>query len=197
MRGLWLAAAAALTLGACQKKTQTHTPAEAAGQAQSQAAAGAGTSSAAAPAARPLRRPGLWRMTMSSSGMNQQSELCVDQAVDETLGVSGQRPGTGPSRENRKTPRAGGGYEIESVCDLGDAGTVTTRGTASGDFDSDYKMQMESTTKGARSPQMNGTRRMTLEARWMGPCPAGMAPGDMTVAGMKTNPRPRDAGGAP
>jgi hypothetical protein len=85
------------------------------------------------------------------------------------------------------TPRAGGGYDIESVCDLGEAGTMTSKGTVTGDFDADYTVRMTITTKGAAAPQMNGVRTMSMEARWMGPCPAGMQPGDMTVAGMKMN----------
>jgi hypothetical protein len=93
---------AALALAGCQKKTQT--PTEAAGQAQAQAAqaqAQAQTATAApaaaAPAARPLRKAGLWRMTMSSQGIRQQSELCVDKAVDERLGLSGQRRAQAPA----------------------------------------------------------------------------------------------------
>lgn len=189
----WMTAAAvgalmgAMTLSGCQKKSETQTPAEAAGQAQTQAQATTAAPEAAAPAARPLRKPGLWRMTMTSQGMHQESQLCVDKAVDEKLGLSGQRPGANPCHENKMTPRPGGGFDIESVCDLGEAGTMTSKGTVTGDFNADYKVDMTTTTKGAAAPQMNGTRSMTMEARWMGPCPAGMQPGDMTVAGMKMN----------
>ena len=52
-----------------------------------------------------------------------------------------------------------------------------------GDFNSRYLIQAESSTVGAEAPQMNGTRKMTIEAAWQGACPSDFKPGDMEIAG--------------
>ena len=179
----WMAAAglSALALAGCQKTTEgAKAPAANAPPAASQAAANA-------PAAAPRRKPGLWQMSMSSEGVRQASAICVDADTDAKLGLAGQKPGANPCRENRITPRPGGGYDMESVCDLGEAGKMTAHGTLTGDLNAGYKVEMQSTTTGAAAPQMNGVRRIEMDAVWKGPCPAGVKPGDMQVAGMKMN----------
>lgn len=182
-RALWIVASASLlVLGACQKKTS----------ATSDTGSGAPPASVSAPstpasAPHPQRKPGLWSMTVRSDRTTQTSRICVDTASDKTLGIAGQPPGASPCRENRVTPRPGGGYDLATVCDLGDAGRVTTRGTITGDLTSRYQVEMQSTTRGAAAPQMNGARRVSIAARWQGPCPPSLQPGDIEVAGTRMN----------
>ncbi|WP_297697244.1 DUF3617 family protein [Phenylobacterium sp.] len=182
----WMAAAglSALALAGCQKKTTTTAETT---TAQAIGPGAAAPAAPAAPAAAPRRKAGLWQMSMSSEGVRQASTICVDADTDAKLGLAGQKPGANPCHENKITPRPGGGYDMESVCDLGDAGKMTTHGTLTGDLNGSYKVAMETTTTGSAAPQMNGTRKIEMDAVWKGPCPAGMKPGDMQVAGMKMN----------
>ena len=84
-------------------------------------------------------------------------------------------------------PRLGGGWEFSSSCDMG-SGHITSHGVASGDFNSHYTVEIDSTTTGSPMPQANGAHKMKIDAVWQGPCPAGMRPGDMTLpGGMKIN----------
>ena len=170
----WMAAgtAAALALTACQKKAET---------AQAPAA------KPAPPAAKPPnRKPGLWEQRVQLGQVAQLSQVCIDAASDRKLGWAGQQPSDTPCEAAKVTPTPGG-WTFTSTCRMGEAGLVTSRGTANGDFGSSYKVDVVTTTSGAAAPEMNGTRRFSMEAEWKGPCPAGMKPGDMTVNGMKMN----------
>jgi hypothetical protein len=59
--------------------------------------------------------------------------------------------------------------------------TMTTSGVASGDFNSAYKVDSTTRMNPAPMPQM-AESKMTIEAKWAGPCPAGRKPGDMVMA---------------
>ena len=134
----------------------------------------------------PSRAPGLWVQTVSSAGMTQQSRLCVDAAVEAAFGWWGQT--TGACAKPSVTRGPDGGWRFNSRCDMGPAGVNATTGVATGDFSAADRMQAETITTAAAAPQMNGAHKMTLEAAWQGPCPAGMKPGDMTLpGGMKIN----------
>lgn len=173
----WMAAAglAALALAGCQKKENQAKP-----QAQ------APSTPAAGPVETPRRKAGLWEITMTTAGVPQTQRLCVNAATDERLGLTGQERGPRPCKRESAT-RTPAGYEVRSVCDVGEMGTVTSRATLTGDPGSHYKVDIIATTAGARAPEANGTRSFTMEAAWKGPCPAGMKPGDMEVAGHRFN----------
>ena len=185
------AGAAVLALAACQKKTETAATSTAGAPATPAAEAPAAPAGRPGPAAL-KRKAGLWEMKMASAGVAQATQVCVDPATDEKLGVTGQRAGASRCKEQTLTPTPGG-YQVTSVCDLGEAGTMTTRAAVSGDVNSHYKVDIEATTSGAAAPQMNGVHTSTMEATWKGPCPAGMKPGDMMLNGMRI-PATRFAG---
>jgi hypothetical protein len=48
-------------------------------------------------------------------------------------------------------------------------------------------VNVDSVTTGSASPAANGEHKMTMQGRWVGPCPAGWVGGDMMVNGMKMN----------
>jgi Protein of unknown function (DUF3617) len=79
---------------------------------------------------------------------------------------------------------------VDSVCSMG-GGTSTSHAVITGDFSSAYTMQITSTHHGGASvPGMasGGEMGMTIQAKWLGPCPAGERPGDMIMGnGMKIN----------
>ena len=163
-----------LALAGCQKKAETTKAAD-----DVAPAATAGQAAAAPPA----RKPGLWVQTVKSGDMSQRAQVCIDAATDAKISLFGAQAGAGRCAGNRVTPAAGGGWAFESVCDMGSGGTTTTKGVATGDMASHYRLTATSTTTGAQAAQMNGAREMSLEAAWQGPCPAGMKPGDMTLDG--------------
>lgn len=140
------------------------------------------------PAALPDRAPGLWEQTVSSDGVSQTSQLCLDQAVAERFTVWGQNAGREGCAEARVAARAGGGFDFTADCELGENGRSSTQGTVTGDLARAYKVSARHTVSGAKSPQMNGRHDMTLNAVWKGPCPAGMKPGDVKLpGGLKIN----------
>lgn len=154
------------------------------GEADDKAAAPAadGSQAAVARADRPARKSGLWEHTLQTMGVAQTSRLCIDAATDKDAALWGQQAaGDSGCQQNSFTP-AGGGYSFVSVCPDGQGGTVTTRGTLTGDFASSYKMEAVTQTTGSSMPQANGEMKMTMTAAWKGPCPEGMKPGDVQVA---------------
>jgi len=133
----------------------------------------------------PKRKAGLWEQQMTTQGMQQTASLCVDPASEGEMAAFGQQM----AKEIKCTQQAfnrrlDGALEFQSTCPMGDSGTVSSKGVVTGDFNSSYKMEMTSTTTGARVEHMNGARQMTLVATWKGPCPADMKPGDIRIAGM-------------
>jgi hypothetical protein len=177
---IWIGAAALLALAACSKKPETP---------------GGGPTAAAPEATKPVaamtmpeRRPGLWEQTMTSEKMNQVTQLCLDETVGKRLSAFGQQAGKSTCAKNSVTPRAGGGWEFSSSCDMGPAGHIESHGVATGDLGTHYVVDITSVTTGSAMPQANGEHKMKLEAAWKGACPADMRPGDMSMpGGMKIN----------
>jgi hypothetical protein len=175
--------AGAIALAGCGKQTAKDQQA----QAPAEAAKPAAAQPAAAPTAMPLRTPGLWEQKITTAGFSQTSRLCLDKAVAEKTAAWGERPGETHCQQTT-TPKLGGGWDFTATCDMGKAGKTMTKGSATGDFAKSYKVETESTTTGADTPQMNGVHKVAIEATWQGPCPAGMLPGDMVLPnGMKIN----------
>jgi len=170
-----LVGAAALSLAACNKSKDTadaRNPADV----------------AAAPEGSPLnpkRKPGLWEQSITMAGQPAPMliKLCLDEATDAKMSAFGNQASKDACSENTVTKTADG-YSFKSVCNLGTGGGVaTSQGTAIGDMGSSYSLDMTSVTTGASNAQANGTSRMQMTAKWVGPCPAGMAPGMMEMPG--------------
>lgn len=182
-RAILISGLAVLALGACAKKTET--------AATGDATAVAARVAAPAPAAMtpPSRKAGLWEQTVSTAGINQTMKMCLDEAVEQKMKWWGsQASGKSDCAEQKITPHLGGGWDFHSVCKMGESGTVTSDGQATGDFGSHYKVEVNSVTAGSPMAQANGPHKTTIEATWIGPCPAGMVGGDMEMpGGMKIN----------
>jgi len=178
-RTVWatVGAAALLALAGCGKQKAAE-----GGKAPAQAQA-----TAPAPAQMPQRKAGLWEQTVHNGQMNQTTRICLDAATEAKLGIEGTPKGPNPCTQSAVT-RTPGGWEFSSSCDMGEMGKMTTHGVASGDFGSSYQVDVDSTTTGAQAPEMNGRHRFSIAAKWLGPCPAGMAGGDMELAGVRINP---------
>ncbi len=177
MRGVFVLGLSALALAACQQKQET--------EAATGSGAPAASNAPAGPVAPPKRKPGLWTQTMASSGMSQTVKICLDAATEAKMTVWGQQVNQDMCAKNSFAP-APGGWTFDSACDLGSMGKVVTRGTVSGDFNSRYVIKATSTTTGSTMAEANRTDTMEITGVWEGACPAGMAPGDMTLPGGMT-----------
>ncbi|MGB9368957.1 MAG: DUF3617 family protein [Xanthobacteraceae bacterium] len=148
----------------------------------------------------PARKAGLWEMTMTFEGRNtppQTMQQCIDAATDKAMqdmsaGVRGQ----GCSK--RETKKVGDTIVFDSVCSMG-AGTTTSHGVVSGDFNSAYTVTINSKHEGGPPvPNMPAETNMTVAAKWLGACKADQKPGDIIMAnGTKMNVTDMQKGGAP
>ena len=147
--------------------------------------------------AMPMRRDGLWEMTMKMSSpmpMTTTMRQCTD-AAEERAGAAFQSGGPQQAGVSCKAgtplPAPGGGWSYTSVCTMRGM-TMTTKGVTRGDFRTGYHMESTTRMEPAPVPQMAETK-MVMDSKWIGPCPADMKPGDTIVNGRKI-PKPKARG---
>lgn len=130
----------------------------------------------------PKRKPGLWKQTMLIEGLDaiQTTKLCLDAATDAKLAWWGQQGFKQSCSKSEVKREPDGSWRFSSVCEGGGVKT-TNDGTAVGDFNSRYQLKAESSTSGAPVPEMNGSRTVTIDAEWVGECPANMRAGDIEL----------------
>ncbi len=150
------------------------------------------------------RAPGLWEQRVSDGQTVQVLRMCLDAATDRQMGLAGRSLNENQCSRHEVT-RGPDGWRIATTCDMGVAGQVTSTGIATGDFSRRYQIRFDSETTGATDTRFNGRSRLVVDATWRGPCPTGMAPGQMeappggervaiaerlppTVAGVPTQP---------
>ena len=144
----------------------------------------------------PKRKVGMWETTMNSAQMQGQkvtAQQCIDEKTDAEMFKRGMaNKDSNCSQQTFK--RTSSGAEFDSVCKQGDS-TTTTHGVITGDFNSQYTMDMKS----HHSPPLNGKSdfQTTITARYIGACSADMKPGDMKINGMVINPNGVPAGMTP
>jgi hypothetical protein len=139
----------------------------------------------------PSRKAGLWELKTTHEGAQGPPDViqqCIDAATDKLLSdkFAGNQSCSKP--EIRKS---GATFVSESSCKMGAVAT-TTRATYDGDFDFAFTIKISTTQEGgaggAARPQTGGTKNMTIQAKWTGPCKAGQKPGDVETAdGKKMN----------
>ncbi|MDB5887228.1 MAG: hypothetical protein JWM03_100 [Rhodocyclales bacterium] len=139
----------------------------------------------------PHRKPGLWETTMNSpamKGRNVVAQQCIDEKTDADM-LKQTMAGKDNSCTQTASHAISGGWEFSATCKQADS-TTTSHGTLTGDFNSQYTMQVQ----GHRTPPMNGVSdfQTNISARYMGACTADMKPGDMKINGMLLH-----AGGMP
>ncbi len=146
---------------------------------------------AAAAAEMPTRKAGLWEVKMIFDGRNLPPRVmrqCTDPASDKLLN-SGFSDNSQMQCSKRDIQNVGNTIVVDSVCSFG-AGTTTSHTVVTGSFDSAYTMTTATKREGGPTvPGMTagGESRMTIEAKWLGPCEAGMRPGDVVTNGVKMN----------
>jgi hypothetical protein len=131
----------------------------------------------------PKRKPGMWKQVTGIQGIGgiPAVHICLDEATDKKLAWWGQQGVRGGCAENDISKNADGTWSFDSICESPDGVKTTTRGVATGDFDTSYRIDAESTTVGAPNAEMNGTHHVIIDATWVGDCPNGVTPGDMQL----------------
>lgn len=138
------------------------------------------------------RREGLWIQTVTRDGKSQpmgRFQLCVDPQTDDRLTLIGAAASKAKC-DRRSTRQADGGVSFTSRCRLGHGGTIETKGKVWSDYSSSYRLHAESVVSGSPLDALNGQHVTDVSARYIGPCPSDMAPGDMILGpGLKVNLR--------
>jgi len=135
----------------------------------------------------PKRKPGLWEMTIiPAEGQRAPpaSKVCIDAATDRELMRFGLVM-TEQLCSKRELSVSGNVATIDAVCKIGSS-QQTSRSTIRFNGDSGYRTEI----KAKFDPPFLGKSESTTiqEAKWTGPCPADMKPGDLvTGPGMKIN----------
>lgn len=135
----------------------------------------------------PKRKSGLWEMKTSMEGMPANMgamQMCVDEKSDDITRQQAEADTRRMCSKN-EIKRDGNRTVMHSVCTF-DKVTATTDAVFTGSFESGYRSEMRTTY----NPPMMGRKesRMTIEAKWLGPCKAGQKPGDVMINGMSFNP---------
>ena len=131
----------------------------------------------------PPRKAGLWQIDMAMPGGQmppQQMKMCIDAATDAEMYKLGMNASRG-SCDAPAIHRSGSTVTVGTVCKMGES-QVTTQAVTKFTGDTAYPTKF--------NPPMAGrdASAMTQDAKWAGPCPADMAPGNMLMGnGMKMN----------
>ncbi len=129
----------------------------------------------------PIRKPGLWDITMTLTDSKmppQQTRLCIDAASDAALYKMGMQ-GAGANCSRHDMTRSGSTLTTDSVCAMGNR-QITTHAVMVFSGETSYHTDIRSHFD---PPMMAGHAEstMTQDAKWAGPCPAEMQPGDMLL----------------
>jgi hypothetical protein len=129
----------------------------------------------------PVRKSGLWQLTLQTPGVAPQIvRHCIDARTDRLMQqlTEGTDAVTCAQRTYR---REGERFIGESECRFGTS-TAVIRSSVTGDFSRSYKGEVDSRIE----PPTAGMNqyKVSLNARWLSACPAGWKAGDMDVPGM-------------
>lgn len=130
----------------------------------------------------PKRKSGLWEINSQMDGMPSMGAMqqCIDQKTDDLMQQQAKKQK--PDCSVMDVKPQGNKVTMHSVCKF-EGTTATTDAVFVGAFDSAYKGDM----KTRYNPPMHGVSeaKMTMEAKWLGPCKPGQKPGDVIMPNMK------------
>jgi hypothetical protein len=113
----------------------------------------------------PLRKPGMWEQKMElGSGQSMTMKMCIDEETEKQFSALGKAKAKDCSQDVQKV---GDGYTFKATC----AGKTVT-GKATGDFDKEVKIDIESEGQ-----------HMVSNQTYLGACPADRKPGDVEMPG--------------
>src|SRR4051812_43751590 len=131
----------------------------------------------------PTRKAGLWELKMLRTGSpapEMTMQHCTDEATDKKMTTS-LSPMAKQNCSKNDTQKTATGYVTDSVCSFG-ATTMTSHSEVNGDFNYAYSFKVTSHNDGAPAGAPRDTD-MTLQAKWLGACPADQKPGDIVMPG--------------
>ncbi len=154
--------------------------------------AAAGSAAALEP---PARKPGLWRLSVSTAPgtPGHEYDQCIDAATDAKLRDSAGNTQCRKPEWRRDSDALVG----ETDCQYRNGPThVVTRIT--GDPESDYKVEITQTQLTRPGGNSAAPKPLLLSAHWLGACRPGQAPGDVfTTDGRPITPPSKTAPQAP
>ena len=137
----------------------------------------------------PLRKAGLWDIKLDHEGGRMPAvvvQQCTSEAVDREF-MSDFAPSAKQNCSKADIQKAATGYVMDSVCTMAGT-TVTSHAETSGDFNSAYTVNVTSHSQGGKLGSQDS--KVTIAAKWAGPCKEGQKPGDVVMpGGFKMNVR--------
>ena len=111
-------------------------------------------------------------------------KMCIDSGTDAEMYKMGMNAARGMC-DKPSINRSGNTVTIDSACRMGETRTTTHAVTK---FTGDTAYRTEADTRMDPPVAGRGESKVTQDGKWIGPCPADMTPGDMTMGnGMKMN----------
>ena len=131
----------------------------------------------------PTRKAGLWELKMLRAGSPAPEvtmQHCTDESTDKKM-TTQLSPMAKQNCSKNDTQKTATGYVTDSVCSFGGT-TMTSHSEVTGDFNAAYSVKVTSHNEGAPAGAPRDTD-MTLQAKWLGACPADQRPGDIVMPG--------------
>ena len=139
----------------------------------------------------PKIKAGLWENTVLRDGTNtkkdsnepMKSTMCIDDTVMEQMMKMGQ--GMSQKMCSKNTTQVSGNKMTGSVeCKMGSS-TITSTSTTTFNSDTSYRTE----SKSVYNPPLYGMKESATvtDAKYVGPCKAGMKPGDISTMGITMN----------
>jgi hypothetical protein len=140
----------------------------------------------------PPRKPGQWEVSVTTTIQSQVSprqvaRYCLDATTDAALRTHATSQFMSKC-DRRDWRREGRALVLYAGCKVGEQ-PIKVFGEATGNLETDYTTKITITRIGRPEwPTMPPETTVTSVGKWLGDCPAGQKPGDMTLPdGTKTN----------
>jgi hypothetical protein len=111
------------------------------------------------------------------------TEFCIDAASEAKMSMMGQQMSKNRCQAPRFNRNLDGSLSFVTACDFEGGGRTTSKGTISGDYNSSYKVAIDTTTTGGPAGMDQGGRKMTITATREGPCAPDQKGGDIILPG--------------
>ena len=137
----------------------------------------------------PAHRPGLWEMTVAKESRNASPfalQRCTDASTDNFISaLIGATAAEACARHDVR--QDGNRIVMDSTCKVGPV-TSSAHAEIVGSFEQAYTIAV--TTRQSGEGASRDERRITIDAKWLGPCAADQKPGDILLpGGFKLNVR--------
>ncbi|MFT4089229.1 MAG: hypothetical protein QM645_00760 [Asticcacaulis sp.] len=132
----------------------------------------------------PTRSPGLWQLTLSEEGSEDQARtmrICTNADIEKKLGITGEDLSGDKCERTTVSKLEDGSWGFLAECNMGTGGLTEMSGKITGDYTRDYSLTVRSQTSGAAVEHMNRVVNLTIKAKRQGPCRKDQEPGDVIL----------------